>query len=89
MKFVTFVKWLRASNTFVSQHLCGAGSSPAGSINRDLNSQKLHYLYVYSIVKYIECRCIWVEGTIEIQSELCLFHLNIVCSSIFIHLQIL
>ena len=28
---------------FVSQHLSGAGSSPAGSISRDLNSQKLHY----------------------------------------------
>ena len=26
----------------VSQHLSGAGSSPAGSISRDLNSQKLH-----------------------------------------------
>ena len=27
----------------VSQHLSGAGSSPAGSINWDLNSQQLHY----------------------------------------------
>ena len=25
------------------QHLSGAGSSPAGSISQDLNSQKLHY----------------------------------------------
>ena len=25
------------------QHMSGAGSSPAGSISRDLNSQKLHY----------------------------------------------
>ena len=28
---------------FVNQHLSGTGSSPAGSISRDLNSQKLHY----------------------------------------------
>ena len=30
---------------YVSQHLSGAGSSPAGSISRDLNSQKLHYQF--------------------------------------------
>ena len=28
---------------FVSQHPSGAGSSPAGSISRDLNSQRLDY----------------------------------------------
>ena len=27
----------------VSQHLSGAGSSPAGSVGRDLNLQKLNY----------------------------------------------
>ena len=31
------------STNFVSQHLSGAGSSPVGSITRDLNSQKLYY----------------------------------------------
>ena len=28
---------------FDSQHLSGAGSSPAGSVGRDLNLQKLNY----------------------------------------------
>ena len=27
----------------VSEHLSGAGSSPAGSVGRDLNFQKLNY----------------------------------------------
>ena len=45
-------QWLRASNIFrrrtyfdncVSQHLSGAGSSPAGSVGRDLNLKKLNY----------------------------------------------
>ena len=37
-------QWLRASNIFrVSQHLSGAGSSPAGSVDRDLNLQNLNY----------------------------------------------
>ena len=31
---------------FVSQHLSGAGSSPDGSIGRDLNLQKLHNQYL-------------------------------------------
>ena len=31
---------------FESQHLSGAGSSPTGSISQDLNSPKLHYLYL-------------------------------------------
>ena len=38
-------QWLRASYTFVSQHLSAAGSSPAGSVGRDLNLQKLNYQY--------------------------------------------
>ena len=29
----------------VSQHLSGGGSSPAGSVGRDLNLQKLNYQY--------------------------------------------
>ena len=37
-------QWLRASNIFrKSPHLSGAGSSPVGSVSRDLNSQNLHY----------------------------------------------
>ena len=31
---------------FVSQHLSGAGSSPAGSDGRDLNFKKLNYQYL-------------------------------------------
>ena len=37
-------QWLRASNTFrhiCNQHLSGAGSSPAGSVGRNLNLQKI------------------------------------------------
>ena len=30
----------------VSQHVSGAGSSPAGSDGRDLNLQKLNYQYL-------------------------------------------
>ena len=40
------VKSVEHSKKIVSQHLSGAGSSPAGSICRDLNSQKLHYQYL-------------------------------------------
>ena len=36
-------EWRSGSDKFVSQHLSGAGSNPAGSVGRDLNSQKLHY----------------------------------------------
>ena len=44
-------QWLSASkisrrryfDNCVSQHLSGAGSSPAGSVGRDLNLQKLNY----------------------------------------------
>ena len=38
-------QWLKGRRTYfnISQHLSGAGSSLAGSISRDLNSQKLHY----------------------------------------------
>ena len=35
---------------FVSQHLSDAGSSPAGSVGRDLNLQKLHYQYLTTSV---------------------------------------
>ena len=37
------VKGVEHSSTCVSQHLSGAGSSPAGSVGRDLNLQKLNY----------------------------------------------
>ena len=33
-----------------SQHLSGAGSSPAGSVGRDLNLQKLNYQYLTTSV---------------------------------------
>ena len=33
-------------DTFVSQHLSGAGSSPAGSVGRDFNLQKLNFQYL-------------------------------------------
>ena len=42
-KLAAVAQWLRASIIFESQHLSDTGSSPAGSICRDLNSQKLHY----------------------------------------------
>ena len=38
---------------FVSQHLSGAGSSPADSVGRDLNLQKLHYQYLTTIVAVV------------------------------------
>ena len=44
--FIAVAQWLSASNIFdncVSQHLSGVGSSPAGSVGRDLNLQKLNY----------------------------------------------
>ena len=34
----------------VSQHLSGAGSSPDGSVGRDLNLQKIHYQYLTTSV---------------------------------------
>ena len=38
------VKGLQHVSTIcVSQHLSGAGSSPVGSVDRDLNLQKLNY----------------------------------------------
>ena len=47
MPITAVAQWLSASNIFrqncVSQHLSGAGSSPAGSVGRDLNLQKLNY----------------------------------------------
>ena len=48
-------QWLRASNIFrrVSQHLSGAGSSPAGSVGRDLNLQKLNYQYLTTSVAVV------------------------------------
>ena len=53
-------QWLRASNgrrtcfdNCVSQHLSGAGSSPAGSVGRDLNLQKLNYQYLTTSVAVV------------------------------------
>ena len=37
------VKRVEHFDNRVSQHLSGAGSSPAGSVGRDLNLQKLKY----------------------------------------------
>ena len=39
----------------VNQHLSGAGSSPAGSVGRDLNLQKLNY----------QCLTVTVVGSIS------------------------
>ena len=38
---------------FVGQHLSGAGSSPAGSVGRDLNLQKLNYQYLTTSVAVV------------------------------------
>ena len=38
---------------FVSQHLSGAGSSPAGTVGRDLNLQKLDYQYLTTSVAVV------------------------------------
>ena len=59
--YVAVAQWLRASNIFrrtyfdnrVSQHLSGAGSSPAGSVGRDLNLQKLNYQYLTTSVAVV------------------------------------
>ena len=40
-------------DTCVSQHLSGAGSSPAGSVGRDLNLQKLNYQYLTTSVEVV------------------------------------
>ena len=37
----------------VSQHLSAAGSSPAGSIGRDLNLQKFNYQYLTTSVAVV------------------------------------
>ena len=37
----------------VSQHLSGVGSSPAGSLGRDLKLQKLQYKYLTTSVKVV------------------------------------
>ena len=37
----------------VSQHLSGAGSSPADSVGRDLNLQKLNYYYLTTSVAVV------------------------------------
>ena len=36
-----------------SKHLSGAGSSPAGSVGRDLNLQKLNYQYLTTSVAVV------------------------------------
>ena len=38
---------------FVCQQLCSAGSSPAGSVGRDLNLQKLNYQYLTTSVAVV------------------------------------
>ena len=56
-KMVAVAQWFRASNIFldncVSQHLSGAGSSPAGSVGRDFNLQKLIYQYLTTSVAVV------------------------------------
>ena len=41
------------STICVSQRLSGAGSSPAGSVGRDLNLQKLNYQYLTTSVAVV------------------------------------
>ena len=43
----------RYMNSFSLTHLSGAGSSPAGSVGRDLNLQKLHYQYLSTSVAVV------------------------------------
>ena len=53
---IAVAQWLSALNIFdncVSQHLSGAGSSPAGSVGRDLNLQKLNYQCLTTIVAVV------------------------------------
>ena len=44
---------VRLTDTFVSQHQSGAGSSPAGSVVRDLNLQKLNFQYLTTSVAVV------------------------------------
>ena len=56
VRYAAVAQWLSASNIFqhcVSQHLSGAGSSPAGSVGRDLNLQKLNYQYLTTSVAVV------------------------------------
>ena len=52
---VAVAQWLRGTyfDRFVSQHLSGSGSSPAGSVGRDLNLQKLNYQYLTTSVAVV------------------------------------
>ena len=53
-KVVAVVKGVEHDfDKFVSQHLSGPGSSPAGSVGRDLNLQKLNYQYLTTIVAVV------------------------------------
>ena len=47
------VKGVEYFDTFVTRHLSGAGSSPAGSVGRDLNLQKLNYQYLTTSVAVV------------------------------------
>ena len=47
------VKGVEHISTIVSQHLSGAGSSPVGSVGRDLNLQKLNYQYLTTSVAVV------------------------------------
>ena len=54
--YVAVALWLRASNIFhncVRHDLSGAGSSPAGSVGRGLNLQKLNYQYLTTSVAVV------------------------------------
>ena len=51
--YVAVAQWLTYFDNCVSQHLSGAGSSPAGSVGRDLNLQKLHYQYLTTSVAVV------------------------------------
>ena len=47
------VKRVEHISIIVSVNLSGAGSSPAGSVGRDLNLQKLNYQYLTTSVAVV------------------------------------
>ena len=49
---VAVAQWLRASN-IISIVVSGAGSSPAGSVGRNLNLQKLNHQYLTTSVAVV------------------------------------
>ena len=81
---VAVAQWLGASNIFdncVSQHLSGAGSSPAGSVGRDLNLQKLNYQYLTTSVAVVLVVRWYFNGLLVLFCVLCCVYVVNVCRS--------